>query len=136
MIYLTPAIAEFWSATQKLKANKVLGIGNNGHIGFNEPGTPFDTLTHIVDLTESTIQANCRYFDNDIHKVPKQAMSMGIGSIMKSKKIILIASGSAKADAVSAMVDGPITVDCPASALQNHPDVTVIVDQEAGKKLK
>ena len=115
---------------------QVLGIGNNGHIGFNEPGTPFDTLTHIVDLTDSTIQANCRYFDNDIHKVPKQAMSMGIGSIMKSKKIILIASGSAKADAVSAMVDGPITVDCPASALQNHPDVTVIVDQEAGKKLK
>ncbi len=89
-----------------------------------------------MDLTDSTIQANCRYFDNDIHKVPKQAMSMGIGSIMKSKKIILIASGSAKADAVSAMVDGPITVDCPASALQNHPDVTVIVDQEAGKKLK
>ena len=114
---------------------QVLGIGNNGHIGFNEPGTSFDILTHIVDLTQSTLEANSRYFYNDINKVPKQAMSMGIGTILKSKKIILLASGKQKADAIATMVNGTITTDCPATALQKHPDVTVIVDQEAGSKL-
>ena len=110
---------------------QLLGIGRNGHIGFNEPGTSFDELTHIVDLTPSTIEANARFFDNDMNKVPKQAISMGIGTIMKSKKILLVASGKDKAEAVKAMVEGPVTTDMPASALQNHPDVTVVVDKEA-----
>ncbi len=114
---------------------QVLGIGQNGHIGFNEPGTSFDELTHIVDLTQSTLEANKRFFDNDINQVPKQAMSMGIGTIMKSKKALLVANGLQKADAVKAMVEGPVTTDVPASALQNHPDCVVIVDAEAGSKL-
>lgn len=114
---------------------QVLGIGCNGHIGFNEPGTSFDELTHIVDLTENTRQANSRFFDNDINKVPKQAMSMGIGSIMRSKKIIVLASGANKANAVKAMVEGPVTENVPASILQRHDNVVVIVDKEAGSVL-
>ncbi len=113
---------------------QLLGIGVNGHIGFNEPGSPFDGGTHIVDLTKSTIKANSRFFDK-IEDVPKQAISMGIGSIMKSKKIILEAYGEKKADAVAKMIDGPVTEDMPASALQNHSDVIVILDEAAASKL-
>lgn len=115
---------------------QVLGIGSNGHIGFNEPGTSFDSTTHIVDLKESTIKDNARFFNGDMNLVPKQAMSMGIASIMKSKKILLIASGANKADAVMKMVNGPVNEDVPASVLQNHADVTVIVDEAAASKLK
>lgn len=114
---------------------QVLGIGQNGHIGFNEPGTPFDEPTHIVDLTENTRQANARFFDDDINKVPTQAITQGIGTIMKAKKILLVANGANKADAVKAMVEGEVDVECPASILQNHPDVIVFVDQEAASKL-
>ena len=106
-----------------------------GHIGFNEPGTPFEELTHIVDLTPSTIEANARFFDNDMNKVPKQAISMGIGTIMKSKKILMVVSGTDKAEAVKGMVEGPVTTDMPASVLQNHPDVTVVVDEAAASLL-
>ena len=113
---------------------QVLGIGQNGHIGFNEPGTPFDVTTQVVELTESTINANKRYFDK-VEDVPTHALSMGIASIMKSKKIILMAFGEAKADAVKGMIDGEVTVDLPASVLQNHDDVVVIVDEEAASKL-
>ena len=109
---------------------QILGIGQNGHIGFNEPGTPFDTSTHVVKLTESTINANKRNFEN-VNDVPTHALSMGIGSIMKAKKIILLAYGKAKAEAIKGMVEGEITPDLPASVLQNHPDVVVIVDEEA-----
>lgn len=114
---------------------QVLGIGQNGHIGFNEPGTPFETLTHIVDLTENTREANARFFDNDINKVPKQAISMGIGTIMKSKKVLLVANGENKADAIKAMIEGPIDTACAASALQNHADVVVVLDKAAASKL-
>lgn len=114
---------------------QVLGIGANGHIGFNEPGTPFDILTHIVDLTENTRQANARFFDDDINKVPTQAISMGIGTIMKAKKVLLVANGENKADAVKAMIEGPVDTACAASALQNHPDVTVVIDKAAASKL-
>lgn len=114
---------------------QLLGLGANGHIGFNEPGTPFDELTHEVGLTESTIEANARFFD-DINDVPRDAYSMGIGSIMKGKKILLVAYGEAKADAVAAMIEGPMTEDMPASALQAHKDVTVIVDAASSAKLK
>ena len=114
---------------------QVLGIGGNGHIGFNEPGTPFTEETHIVDLTEKTRSDNARFFENDINKVPTQAITMGIATIMKAKKILLVASGANKADAVAAMVNGPVDPACPASVSQNHPDVVVIVDEEAAAKL-
>ena len=115
---------------------QVLGIGSNGHIGFNEPGTSFDEETHIVTLKEGTRKDNARFFENDINKVPTHAITMGIATIMKAKKILLVAAGANKADAVSAMVDGPVSVDCPASVLQNHSDVVVIVDKAAASKLK
>ncbi len=114
---------------------QVLGIGSNGHIGFNEPGTSFDALTHIVDLQENTIADNARFFDGNIDLVPKKAISMGIASIMKSKKILLLASGESKADAVYGLVKGAVTTDCPASVLQNHPDVIVVIDKAAASKL-
>lgn len=113
---------------------QVLGIGNNGHIGFNEPGSAKDTTTRVVALTQSTIEANARYFDS-IQEVPTQAVSMGIQTILGAKKIILLASGEAKAQAVSQMLEGEMTADVPASLLQLHPDVTVIVDEEAASAL-
>ena len=113
---------------------QILGIGQNGHIGFNEPGTPLDSLTHVVELTESTINANKRYFDK-VEDVPTRAVSMGIGSIMKGKKMILMAYGEAKAEAIKGMIDGPVTTDMPASALQNNQDVVVIIDDAAASKL-
>ncbi|MBS7576862.1 MULTISPECIES: glucosamine-6-phosphate deaminase [unclassified Enterococcus] len=113
---------------------QILGIGQNGHIGFNEPGSSFDLTTHVVDLTPSTIQANSRYFDN-IEDVPTQAVSMGIKSVMKSKEIVLMAWGEQKADAIAKMVNGEVTETLPASVLQNHPNVTVIVDADAARLL-
>ena len=113
---------------------QILGIGQNGHIGFNEPGTPLDSLTHVVELTESTINANKRYFDKE-EDVPPRAVYMGIGSIMKGKKMILMAYGEAKAEAIKGMIDGPVTTDMPASALQNHQDVVIIIDDAAASKL-
>lgn len=114
---------------------QVLGIGGNGHIGFNEPGTPFTEETHIVELTEKTRSDNARFFDNDINQVPTHAITMGIATIMKAKKILLVASGANKADAVAAMVNGPVDPACPASVLQNHEDVVVVVDEAAAAKL-
>ena len=114
---------------------QVLGIGANGHIGFNEPGTPFNEETHIVELTEKTRSDNARFFDNDINQVPTHAITMGIATIMKAKKILLVATGANKADAVAAMVNGPVDPVCPASVLQNHADVVVIVDEAAAAKL-
>lgn len=113
---------------------QILGIGQNGHIGFNEPGAPLDGTTSVVDLTESTINANKRFFDK-VEDVPTKAVSMGIGSILKGKKIVLMAYGENKADAIKGMVDGPVTTEMPASALQNHDDVVVIIDEEAASKL-
>ncbi|MDI9484691.1 MAG: glucosamine-6-phosphate deaminase [Bacillota bacterium] len=113
---------------------QLLGIGSNGHIGFNEPGTPFDSTTQIVDLTESTIRDNSRFFDSP-DEVPTQAVSMGIKSIMQAKSIVLVASGGSKADAVCAAVHGPVTPEVPASVLQLHPSVTIVVDQAAGGRL-
>lgn len=109
---------------------QILGIGENGHIGFNEPGTSFETHTHRVQLTESTIQANRRFFAS-VADVPTEAISMGIASIMQSKKIILMAYGEKKAKAVQAMVAGPVSEEVPASVLQRHPQAIVIVDEAA-----
>ena len=113
---------------------QVLGIGGNGHIAFNEPGTPFDSVTHRVWLTEKTISDNSRFFDS-IDEVPKSAITMGIGEIMRAKKILMLASGKNKADAVFKMISGKVDESCPASVLQLHPSVTVILDKEAASKL-
>ena len=114
---------------------QVLGIGANGHIGFNEPGTPFDEETHIVTLTEKTREDNARFFDGDINQVPTHAITMGVATIMKAGKILLIATGANKADAVAAMINKEANTDCPASVLQNHKDVIVILDEAAATKL-
>ena len=114
---------------------QVLGIGSDGHIAFNEPGCPFDSLTHEMPLTEQTRQDNARFFDGDINQVPTSAVTMGLASIMRSKKIVLIATGENKAKAVRDMIEGPKTTDCPASILQDHPDVTVVLDKRAASKL-
>lgn len=109
---------------------QVLGIGTNGHIGFNEPGTPFDSNTRRVALVESTIEANKRFFDKK-EDVPTEAYSMGIGSIMKAKKIIMIAYGESKVAALKGMIEGPMSTDCPASVLQKHDNVVLIADEAA-----
>lgn len=110
---------------------QLLGLGHNGHIGFNEPDDSFPVTTHVVDLTESTINANSRLFDS-IDEVPRQAYTMGVGTIMKARSILVVASGSDKAQIVHDAFFGPVTPQVPASILQLHPDVTVIVDAEAG----
>ncbi len=113
---------------------QLLGIGRNGHIGFNEPGDCFVKETHVVDLTESTIDANARFFASR-DDVPKQALSMGIGAIMGAKKVLLCASGEEKAEAIYNSVCGPITPKCPGSILQLHPDVVLVGDEAALSKL-
>lgn len=114
---------------------QVLGIGTDGHIGFNEPGTPFDSLTHIADLEEQTRRDNARFFEDDINQVPRKAITMGLASIMRAKKIIVIATGENKANAVYGMVKGAKDPSCPASILQDHDDVTVILDHAAASRL-
>ena len=111
---------------------QLLGIGANGHIGFNEPGTPFDSETLIVTLKDKTRQDNARFFDNDINQVPKHAITMGIKNIMNAKSVLLVASGKNKADAINKLINGPVTEEFPASALQNHKGkVIVVADEEA-----
>lgn len=112
---------------------QLLGMGHNGHIGFNEPGDHYDKGTHCVDLQQSTIEANKRFFAS-ADDVPKQAVSMGSGTIMKAKKILLIACGEDKADAVAKSFFGPVTPEVPASILQLHSDVVVIADTAALSK--
>lgn len=113
---------------------QLLGIGRNGHIGFNEPGNHFVEKTHVVDLAESTIEANSRFFASR-DDVPKQALSMGMGAIMGAKRILLVASGEDKADAVYNTVCGPIGPQCPSSILQLHPHVVLVADEAASIKL-
>lgn len=114
---------------------QLLGIGENGHIGFNEPGTPFDLPTHVVSLTESTRQANAQYFDH-YNAIPTHAITMGIATILKSKEIILLASGEKKADALYRMFIGEVSNECPASVLRQHSNVIVLADEEAVLKLE
>lgn len=111
---------------------QLLGVGNNGHIAFNEPNNELSSGTHIISLTDNTIEANARFFDN-IDDVPRKAITMGVGGIMKAKKIILIASGESKAEAIKGIFSGKITTANPATMLQMHRDVTVIVDEAAAK---
>ena len=114
---------------------QLLGLGHNGHIGFNEPAEEFDKVTHCVDLQESTIEANKRFFES-ADDVPRQANTMGIGTIMSAKKIVVVVSGEDKADIVKRAFSGPVTPSVPASILQMHPDVTVICDAAAYSKVE
>ncbi len=115
---------------------QLLGVGGNGHIAFNEPGSPEDSRTRIVDLTDETIAANSdgRFF-SDPKDVPTQALSMGVATIMDAKKVVLIANKESKADAVVKTVEGPVSVDVPASFLQKHADSIIIIDEPAASKL-
>ncbi len=114
---------------------QLLGIGGNGHIGFNEPGTSFDQETFVVKLTDKTRQDNKRFF-NSIDEVPTHAMTMGIKNIMKSEEILMLISGVNKADTVVKLLTGEITEDFPASILHKHPNTTVIIDEAAYSKVK
>lgn len=114
---------------------QVLGIGSNGHIGFNEPLTSFGSLTHRVALTARTREDNARFFDS-IDEVPTHAVSQGLATIMRSRRAVLVAMGEGKADAIAAMVEGPVSQVCPASILQFHPDAIVVVDEAAASKLQ
>ncbi|MDO4814223.1 MAG: glucosamine-6-phosphate deaminase [Gemella sp.] len=130
---LEKAVADY----QELLANsqidiQILGVGGNGHIGFNEPGTPLDSRVHVVDLKEETIAANARFFDNDINQVPKQAVTMGIQDIVSAKTIILLAFGKAKKEAIKHLVDSlEVTSLIPCTVLKGHSDVHIFVDEEA-----
>lgn len=112
---------------------QILGVGVNGHIGFNEPGTPFDSRTDVVNLTESTMRINSRFFKS-IDEIPHRAITMGIGTIMESKEIVMLVSGEHKADTLHRMIHGQVTEDFPASILQKHPNVTIIADRDAFRK--
>ena len=113
---------------------QLLGLGSNGHIAFNEPGTPFGSGTHVVTLAESTVKDNARLFE-DISEVPCKAFTMGIRQIMQAKKILILASGANKAEAVYKMVRGAVTEQVPASVLQLHPDCTLIADEAAARSI-
>ncbi|MEM2921740.1 MAG: glucosamine-6-phosphate deaminase [Candidatus Bathyarchaeia archaeon] len=114
---------------------QLLGIGRDGHIAFNEPGSSLTSRTRLVVLTEETIKDNSRFFERE-EDVPKFAISMGCGTILEARRILLLAGGAAKADAVAAFIEGPISSQITASVLQLHPNVTVILDEEAASKLK
>ncbi|CDQ21061.1 glucosamine-6-phosphate deaminase [Halobacillus karajensis] len=114
---------------------QLLGIGENGHIGFNEPGTPFQSETHVVQLADSTRQANARFFQS-MEDVPTMAVTMGIRSILKSKKIVLLASGERKAQAIDQLINGYLDEQFPASSLKEHSDITLIVDEDAYAEVK
>ena len=114
---------------------QLLGIGHDGHIGFNEPGDAFELETHCVDLTAETIEANKRFFDGDVNQVPKQAYTMGIKTIMQARKVLMVANGAGKADIVKKAFFGPVTPEVPASILQMHPDFTLVLDAEAASRL-
>ena len=109
---------------------QLLGLGRNGHIGFNEPGDHFEDGTHCVDLKESTIEANKRFFAS-ADEVPRHAYTMGIGTIMRAKKILLLVSGKEKSGILNQVINGPVTPKVPASVLQFHPNVTIIADEDA-----
>lgn len=113
---------------------QLLGIGRNGHLAFNEPGSAFDSRTRSVELSPETILDNARFFDQ-LQDVPTRAITQGLGTILESKRILVIATGSAKADAVAAALEGPLTVDCPASVLRNHASVEWYLDRDAAAKL-
>lgn len=115
---------------------QILGIGTDGHIGFNEPGSSLASGTRIKTLTQQTREDNARFFDNDIDKVPTHCITQGIGTIMKARHLILLAFGDGKAEAIAETVEGGVSSFCPASALQLHPHATVIIDEAAASRLR
>lgn len=115
---------------------QLLGIGANGHIAFNEPGSSLASRTRIKTLAPKTVADNARFFDGDTTQVPVHCLTQGIGTIMEARKIVLVADGEGKAAAVAGMAEGPITTFCPGSILQMHPDVTLVVDEAAASQLK
>ncbi len=115
---------------------QILGIGRDGHIGFNEPGSSLGSRTRIKTLARETLEDNARFFDGDVNKVPKQAITMGVGTIMEAKMLLLLASGKKKAEAVKKTIEGPITAMVPASIMQLHPKAILILDQEAASLLE
>jgi glucosamine-6-phosphate deaminase len=114
---------------------QILGIGMNGHIGFNEPGSSLASRTRVVALTEATRAANARFFDSP-SEVPTRALTQGVGTIMEARAIVLVAQGEAKAEAIRQVVEGPVSSRWPGSALQMHPDVTVVLDEAAASRLE
>ena len=114
---------------------QILAVGRNGHIGFNEPGIPFGLTTHIAELSDETRADNARFFDS-FEDVPRQAVTMGIRSIMNARQIIFIGSGAEKAEALRQTLFGPVTVECPSSVLQLHPNITFFIDRDAGRIIK
>lgn len=114
---------------------QILGLGHNGHIGFNEPDHALSSGTHLVELREQTREANARFFDSP-EQVPTHAITMGMASILKAKTILLVVKGQDKADIVYQALRGPITTECPASLLQTHPNLVVMLDEGAGRKMK
>ncbi len=128
-------ISDFQNKLNDYKIDvQLLGLGQNGHIAFNEPGSSFDSEVHVVKLTQNTIDSNARFFDS-ANEVPKEAITMGIKSIMQAKTILLLTDGAHKAEAVKELVEGKIDTKWPCTILQDHPNVTVIVDQEAASLL-
>lgn len=114
---------------------QVLGIGLNGHIGFNEPGSAWDSRTRVLDLAESTREANARFFDGSIDSVPRRAITMGIADIMEARQVLLLARGADKAEIIAAALSGPRSEQVPASVLQEHNDLIVLLDEEASRSL-
>jgi len=115
---------------------QILGIGTDGHIAFNEPGSSFASRTRVMTLTRQTREDNARYFDGDVDAVPRRCLTQGLGTIMAARAIVLVARGSGKAEAVHHLVEGPVSALWPATILQHHPDVTVLVDEAAASKLQ
>ncbi len=113
---------------------QLAGIGENGHLAFNEPGTKFDSLTHVQKLTDNTIEVNARFFEKK-EDVPTSALTIGLQTIFNAKKVIVLATGNKKADAIYKSIRGDISENCPASLMQNHSDSVFICDKEAGSKL-
>lgn len=115
---------------------QVLGIGTDGHIGFNEVGSSLASRTRIVTLTENTLAANAIHFDDDVSAVPEMAITIGIGTIMEAKQCLLLANSASKSEAIAKAVEGPITSMVPASILQTHPNTVVLIDESAASDLK
>lgn len=113
---------------------QILGIGRNGHLAFNEPGTPFDAVTHVSTLSATTRRDNARFFDS-VDEVPTKALSQGPATILRARRLVLVATGAAKAPAIAAALEGPITPECPASVIRTHPDVVVVLDRAAAGDL-
>lgn len=115
---------------------QILGIGTDGHIAFNEPGSSLTSRTRIKSLTEQTRADNARFFDGDVDQVPHHVLTQGLGTISNARHVVLVAMGEGKAEAVRDLVEGPVRAFCPASILQMHPHVTVLVDDAAGERLE